>query len=861
MKRWWQPSREERLNDELQYHVDRQYDDYVREGLSPEEARRRVAREFGPMDLAREECREVSRWHWLETTWRDIRFGLRALARERLFTAGVTSILTLGIGTAVAMFSVLLNIVLRPLPYAQPHELAVLATQRMLQNQFEGTSGANFVDWRQRSRSFANMTLYRRVSASQVVFAGADAAQRAQEGLVDAAFFGMIGARTLIGRTFTDDESARGERVVVLGEGLWREQFGGSEDVLGRTLTIAGTPHTIVGVMPRSFQLPTADTRLWRPLAVNGRWPALLTIRDSDQFEVLGRLRSGVGIDAARAELAGIAQALRDEHGENRDLDVRVTALRDHVVAPSLRRGVWLAFGAVLSLLAIAAANAGGLLAARAARRHGELAVRSALGASRARILRQLLAEHLTLWVAVSTAALLLAAALIQFVRGFGPAGLARLEDLALDPMAMTVGFAAGLVVVMLCGIVPALVASRVTALEAFRSRAGGSSRSQLQRFTVTAQIAGATTLAIAAVLLAQSFFRVLRQPTGYPAAHLLVARIDRPASPRFFLDARDRLQALPGVAAVGGITDFFIRRAGDQAITIEGRNFADADGRRPRFVLDSVTPGYFAAMGIAVIDGRDFDDRDVAPGAAPAVIVSRAVAQRFWPGESAVGQRVAGGAGPPADGRWSTVVGVVDDLRRERLDAAPVLAAYVPLLLRSMDMTIRVTGDAASLIPMVRRELRALDPSLPIPSVVTAERRLGQQLGARRFQTQALVLFAALALAFAAAGLYAALAYQVALRRREIGIRTALGASRRAIQLLFLRGALSMTVAGAAIGTVTAVLLARVLQSVLYETPAIDVRSYVVAVVAVAAASALAASWPARQASKIDPLEVLRDV
>jgi predicted lysophospholipase L1 biosynthesis ABC-type transport system permease subunit len=206
-------------------------------------------------------------------------------------------------------------------------------------------------------------------------------------------------------------------------------------------------------------------------------------------------------------------------------------------------------------------------------------------------------------------------------------------------------------------------------------------------------------------------------------------------------------------------------------------------------------------------------------------------------------------------------VVGVVDDLRRERLDAAPVLAAYVPLLLRSMDMTIRVTGDAASLIPMVRRELRALDPSLPIPSVVTAERRLGQQLGARRFQTQALVLFAALALAFAAAGLYAALAYQVALRRREIGIRTALGASRRAIQLLFLRGALSMTVAGAAIGTVTAVLLARVLQSVLYETPAIDVRSYVVAVVAVAAASALAASWPARQASKIDPLEVLRDV
>jgi predicted permease len=440
--------------------------------------------------------------------------------------------------------------------------------------------------------------------------------------------------------------------------------------------------------------------------------------------------------------------------------------------------------------------------------------------------------------------------------------GLARLEDVALDPIAIGLGIAGGFLVVTICGMSPALVASRATALDAFRTRsAAGPARPRLQRLLVTAQIAGATTLAIMAVLLAQSFFRVLSEPAGYPAAELLVARIDRPSSPRFFLEARDRLQALPGVVAVGGITDFFIHRAGDQAITIEGRSFADAHGRRPRFVLDSVTPGYFVAMGIAVIDGRDFDDRDVAPGAAPAVIVSRAVAQRFWPGESAVGKRVAGGDGPPADGRWSTVIGVVDDLRRERLDAAPVLAAYLPLLLRSMDMTIRVSGDAASLIPLVRGELRKLDPSLPLPSIVTAEQRLGDQLGARRFQTQALVLFAVLALAVAAAGVYAALAYQVALRRREIGIRTALGASRRTIQFLFLRGALAVTIAGAAIGIVAALLLARLLQSVLYDTPAIDVRSYVVAVVTVAAVSALAASWPARQASAIDPLEILRDV
>jgi predicted permease len=862
----WRPfrrrrSRDQWLDDELRYHVERQYDDYVREGLSPAEARRRVGVEFGPVALAKDECRDVRPLPWLETTARDVRLSLRALARERLFTLSVILIFTIGIGSTVAMFSVLNGVVLRPLPYTQPHELAVIATHRMLQNQFDGTSGANFVDWRRQSRSFARMALYRRTSASQVVFAGADAPQRAPEGLVDADFFGLLGGTALIGRTFSPDESARGDPVVVLSEGLWREQFGGSVDAIGRRMLVAGAPHTIVGVMPRSFQLPTKETRLWRPLAVMPRWPAQLTIRDGDQFEALGRLQPGVRLDEAQAEMRLIARRLREQHDVNRNLDIRVTPLFNHVVGESTRRGIYLGFAAVLSLLAIAGANAGGLLAARATRRRGELAIRAALGASRVRLVRQLIAEHLTLWLTASTAGFIVAAILLQLLESSDLTGLPRLEDVDLDTTSAAIALLGGLVVVMTAGSVPALAASRADASDTLRTReAGAPSRYRLQRVLVTAQIAGATLLAIMAGLLVQSFVRVQHQSPGYPADSLLIARIDRPTSPRFFFEARERFAALPGVVAVGGITDFFIRRAGDQQITIEGRAFADANGRLPKFVMDSVTPGYFRAMDITIVEGRDFDDRDLESGAAPAVIVSRAVAERFWPGESAIGKRLVGGTAPPADGRWGTVVGVVEDLRREGLDVSPVLASYIPAVLRSMDLTIRIDGDAEALAPAIRRELRALDPSLPVPTVVTAGQRLGQQLGIRRFQTQALVFFAGVALAFAAAGLYAALTYQVTLRRREIGIRTALGAGRRDIVGLFVRGGAALTLAGTAIGIAGAILTAQVVRSLLYETAPLDLRSYLAAAAAVTVVSMMAAAVPARRASRVDPLIILRE-
>ena len=381
-----------------------------------------------------------------------------------------------------------------------------------------------------------------------------------------------------------------------------------------------------------------------------------------------------------------------------------------------------------------------------------------------------------------------------------------------------------------------------------------------MQNALVVAQVAGAMALLVTATLLAASFVRAHDEDPGYRAAGLAIVRIDRPVSPRFFLDAKERLTRLPGVAGVGGITDFFVRRSPDQEVTAEGRALRDADGRLPKLVIDSVTPGYFSGMAIDLREGRDFDERDVRPGAAPVVIVTDAMARRLWPGESAIGKRLTGGPRPPQDGRWSTVVGVVSDLRRERLDTAPILSVFMPRLLQNMDLTIRSATRADVLLPAIRQELRSLDPTLPLASLTTAERRLDAQLSSRRFEMQTLVAFAAVSLALAAAGLYAVLAFQVGLRTREIGIRSALGAAEPAIVAMFLGGGLRLAGIGIALGAAAAAASAKLLQNVLYQTAALDAVTYLGAAGVILIVAAGAAWWPARRAARVSPTIALTD-
>jgi putative ABC transport system permease protein len=648
---------------------------------------------------------------------------------------------------------------------------------------------------------------------------------------------------------------------VVLSEGLWQEQFARSGGVLGQTLAIGGENHVVIGVMPATFQLPTSDTRFWRPITILASWQDFTASdRDGDALEVIGRLAPGVSIEDARAEMSVIAARLRDEHAANRNRDIQLVPLFDHVVGARTRQGVWLGFAAVLSLLAIACANVGGLLTARAARRRHELAVRTALGAGRSRLVRQLLAEGVSLWAIASVFGALLAYGSIRLLLAYGPRTLPRMEQVGLDTAGLAVAFLGGLAVVTFAGTIPALFAAQADAREAFGVRARAGLRPhRLQDLLVTAQIAGALALLVGAVLFAQSFLRAQGEDPGYSAEKLLVVHIDRPAVRAFFREARDRIGGLPGVIAVGGIKQFFLQRNADQRVTIEGREAASEE-TPPRLCVDAVTPGYFRSMGIELLEGRDFDDRDLQPGAGVS-IVNETMARRFWPGESALGKRWAGGESPRPDSRWSTIVGVVADMRREGLDLAPIASAFLPdMFSRNFDMTIRAAASADNLIPAVRREIRSLDASLAIPEIASAGRRLSERIDSRRFETQLLTVFALIALLLSAAGLYASLAYQVALRTREIGIRSALGACRQSIVRMIVGKGIRLAFAGAVLGVLTAAAAARGMQGLLYETSAVNPASYAGAAAFVLLVAAAAAWAPAQRAAAVSPMTILRD-
>jgi predicted permease len=858
-----------RLEAELRDHVERQVVDYLAQGIPEAEARRRARLETGGLEQAKEECRDVRPGNTADQLRRDIHVGFRSLLREPLFTIAVMAILSVGIGASAAMFSVLNTVVLRPLPYARPGELVFLTTHLMRENRPDGSSVPNLTDWRVQSRTLSGLTFYRRTSVSLATFDVGGTPQRVEEGLVGPEFFDLLGTPPLVGRTFSRPEFDRSERVVVLSEGLWQELFGGSRDVTNRTMTIGGETHTILGVMPRTFQLPSKETKFWRPLSTQAYWIPNTTepARGGDGFEVIGRLARGGSVDAIQAEMRVIAARLRDAHPANANMDVRVMSLADYVLSSGTRRAVWLGFAAVLSLLAIACANAGGLLSVRAARRRHEFVVRSALGAGRARLVRQLLAESVSIWAVASGGGLLLAFALVRLMRAYGPQTVPRIEQLALDPIAVAGALLAGLIVVTLCGTIPAVLAARVDPAQTLAVRDhAGLPRQRVQQWLVGGQIAVAVMLLVGAVLFARSFSRAQNEDPGYPADDLLIVRINLPqpkyannrAAGAFILEAQERILRLPGVVAIGGITDFFIRRNADQQVAVLGAP-VEREENRPRLTFDAVTPGFFHAVGMELLEGRDFGEEDFRPDSGNVFIVTESVARRFWPGESAIGKRMSSG-GPPEDGVWNVVVGVVNDMRREGLDVEPVQTIFYPTYQRGMDLAIRTSTPPEGLAAAIRGQFQAIDPALPIMQIATAGDRLSQRLSGRRFDTQVFSAFAGIAMLLSAAGLYALLAYQVAIQRREIAVRAAIGASRRLIVLMVLRKGIRVAVVAVAGGVVGALLVSGLLQGLLYQTAAVDPASYAVVAVFVLAVAALAAAMPAARAARVSPMTALRE-
>ena len=861
---------ERELDAELEATLAMMAAEQVARGVPRERALRMARIALGGIEPLKERCRDVRPLHWLDEVMRDVRLATRGLRRTPSFAAAVILMLGLGIGATVTVFSVLHAVVLRPLPYADPDTLAMVLTHNIAQNQPDGTAIPDAEDWRAQSESFTAFAYYRRTHVSQVTISDAEGPQRVQEGLVGPGFFELLGTPPLRGRAMTDADFARGERVVVISEGLWRDRFGAG-DVLGRSLAIDREDHVIVGVMPQAFQLPERETRLWRPLSATAWWSLARPVRDADGVVVIGRLGDGVSLEDAQAEMHTIAARLRREYPDtNANRGVRVVSLFDQVVGRSARAGVWVLFASVLSLLLIACANVGGLLVARASLRAREMAVRAALGAGRARLMRQLLVEGLMLAVPACAAGILFAYNLLPLLLTRTGLALPRFEQVEMSlpvlGFALTVG---GVALVAFAGL-PALVVSRpspVALIGRASARATGGQGKRLEPLLVVGQLGFAFVLLAGAALMIQSLTRAAAEDPGFPGRELIVVSLDLPRATypdgpsieAFYQEAIERLSRLPGVSSVGAMRDFFIRQNPDLRIVADGGAYGIDDGRAPRLMSDSVTLGYFEAMGIPILEGRDFTEHDLGNGMAPVAIVDVTMARAFWPGQSAIGKRWRSVQAAEEGAPWITVVGVVAGMRRQGLDVAPIPSVFLPNVSRRMDVSVRTATSPSALVPAVRQQIREIDETLPLAAATILEEHLDAGLGGRRLEAELLGFFAAMAMLLSALGLYSLLAHHVAVRTREIGVRTTLGAAPRQILAMVVGRGARFTLVGLAVGLLAAVGVTRSMQSLLYGTSALDPASYAAAVGLLLAVGIAACAGPAARAVAVDPAVALR--
>jgi predicted permease len=700
---------------------------------------------------------------------------------------------------------------------------------------------------------------------------------------VSSSFFRLFGARAAIGSVFTSDDDVPGKAPrVILSNGYWQRRFGGDRGVLGKTLLLNGTPVTIAGVMREEFSfnkdvLPAVngvqrvDLLLPLPLPASAQG-----IRDREDYNVFGKLRPGATLHRAQAELDALAARMKQQYPAsypaNGGLTLSAVPLIDQVVG-DVRLALYVLLGAVAMLLLIACGNVGGLLLSRATARERELAIRAAVGAGRARLLRQLLTEHLVLALAGGLAALVLAFVAVQALRSFAT-NIPRAAGIAIDGRVLAFTFATCVGATILFGLVPAWRASKADPQRALNESArtfSGATRrhAALRRYVVGAQLALSLVLLIGASLLARSYARITRANPGFDPRHVLSFRVTLPASrynkPELvagFFDQLDRqLSTLPGVEHVA--TNYQLPLSSValawEPIGVEG--YVPTVSGANLIISSSayVSPDYFRAMGIPLLEGRFFAPTDNR-NAPEVVIVDDKLAARFWPNESALGKRIRQGS----DGPWRTIVGVVADTREYEVDAEPPITAFFPVeqyTIGSRFVVVRTaaTVDAASLMSGVSREIRNIDPELPAYDVATMEQRLHDALARRRLTMLLVVTFAACAFALAVVGVYGVIAYWVGQRTRDIGIRIALGADAARIATMIAREFVGVVVAGLVVGAVAAVMMTRVLSSMLFGVSATDAATFVMAPLALVVVSAFATYVPARRATRVDPLSAIR--
>jgi putative ABC transport system permease protein len=801
----------------------------------------------------------------------DLRYAIRSLFSSPGFTVVAVLTLALGVGANGAIFSALQAVVLRDLPYNEPDRIAVMWTWNLQQNLPDGSSYLNFRDWKDQSRQFDQMSAYLRPEFTRSTLTGDGESVRVNVGLVGPGFFELLGTAPLAGRTFREEDFAERATALVISHGLWQQRFGGDPRTIGRTIQVDGGNAEVVGVMPPGFELPTADVQLWRPLWFGPNWQQEGS-RRADALIVLGRLAPAATIESARAEMDTIAARLRTQYpATNASFGVTTDRLVDRVIGPTTERSMWLLFASVGFVLLIACANVANLTLARVTVRSREFSLRTALGASRLRLIRQALTENLVVSLLAGTAGALAAWLGVMALRAGAAGVLPRAGTIDLDGRVLLFAMAAALGCGLAAGLLPALQLSIGSTANALRDAGprlmGGRSGRRLHQGLVVAEIALAVILLAGSGLLIRSFIRIQTTERGFDSQNVLLLQIDLPASynnraktTAFYTEAMQRIRALPGVVTAGAISDFFIHRQPDYRIALEGQPPRLPSDPAPPLTEDNVVPGYFEAMRIPLLRGRLLEDRDLDPNAPPVVVVNQEMARRFWPGDNPIGKRLKYGLDPAANMPWKTVVGVVSDMRRQRLDEPAIPYMFQPGVISQMDIAVRTAADPEQLRGAIRAQLQALDPAAPPYGMMTVEQRLGETVALRRFQTMLLVAMAAVALMLAVIGAYGIIHRSVAARTREIGIRTALGASAPTVLRMVLANGLWLAVTGLALGLLGSMALSRTVASFLYETSPFDPTIYAAVSLLLLGVTVAAVLLPARRAARIDPMAALRE-
>jgi putative ABC transport system permease protein len=812
----------------------------------------------------------------MENLLKDLRYGFRMLAKKPAFTAVAVLALALGIGANTAIFSVVNTVLLKPLPFKNPDQLMMVWEENSKLGFPKDTPApANFVDWKDQNQVFEEMAA---IADQTFNLTGVGEPEKLEGQRVSASFFPMLGVEPALGRSFlAEEDRAEGERVVIISSGLWQRRFGSDPNIVGKQLTLNGQSYTVVGVLQKSFQFPDPEQSareeraVWVPIAFSSEEASN---RGGHYLYVYARAKSGVTVKQAQADLSTIAARLQQQYPDtNTSVGAVVTSLHEDIVG-NIRPALLIMLGAVGLVLLIACANVANLLLARAAARHKETAIRTALGASRSRLIGQFLTESIMLAGMGGIFGLLLAVIGMKLLVALMPATLTQAKDVSIDGKVLGFTFVVSLLTGVIFGLAPALQASRPDLNESLKEGGKGTAgvaRSRVRNLLVISEVALALLLLISAGLLINSFLRLRNVDPGFNADNLLTMKVVLPRSKypdsvrrtAFYNELLQRIESLPGVQSAGLITNLPLTFKGNNGgVTIEGRPEPPPD-EQPIVITRVISPEYFRTMNTPVLKGRQFSPQDT-PDVTGVVIVSETTARQYWPGEDAIGKRIKMG-GFNSDAPWLSVVGIVKDVRQFELDIDPKPQVYFPYtqlpysFLAPRDLVVRTSADPLSLAAAVRNEVWAVDKDQPVSNITTMAEILSGSLAKQRFNTLLFAIFAAVALVLAAVGIYGVISYSVTQRTHEIGIRMALGASQKDVMRLVVGQGFKLVSIGVAIGLVSAFILTRLMASMLFGVGATDPITFL-AISAVLVAVAMLASYvPARKATKVDPMIALR--